>query len=71
MRQVLGSRSGVGIFRPIRDPVKLTALIYLREALLKERYEDCADIISVAREFGASADEIRWFLENPRRFPRV
>lgn len=31
-----------------KHPIKLTALLYLREALKTERYEHCADIISVA-----------------------
>ena len=52
-----------------RDPVKLTALIYLREALIAERYELCSEIISVAKEFGALDEEIRVLLEDPRRHP--
>ena len=54
-----------------RDPVKFTALLYLREALLKERYEDCADIIAIAEEFGAGEFEIRNILEDPRRAVRA
>ncbi len=64
--------STIGIVRyrlRARDPVKLTALIYLREALISERYEDCADFISIAKEFGALDAEIRVLLENPRRHP--
>jgi len=49
--------------------VKLTALIYLREALIAERYENCADFIAIAKEFGAFDEEIRAMLENPRRHP--
>lgn len=48
-------------------PVKLTALMYLKEALLEERYEDCKELIAVAREFGAQAIEILNLLEDPRR----
>ena len=55
--------------RRSRDPVKLTALIYLREALIKERYENCAEFIAIAKEFGALDEEIRVLLENPRRHP--
>ena len=51
------------------DPVKLTALLYLREALLKERYEDCKDIIEVAKEAGATDREVRLILEDPKRPP--
>lgn len=55
--------------RRTRDPVKLTALIYLREALIAERYEDCSDFIAIAKEFGAFDEEIRFLLEDPRRHP--
>ena len=55
--------------RRSRDPVKLTALIYLREALIAERYEDCAEIIAIAKEFGALDGEIRLLLEDSRRHP--
>jgi len=54
-----------------RDPVKLTALLYLREVLLREVYEEAADIIAIAKEFGAQAFEIDALLEDPRRFPKV
>lgn len=52
-----------------RDPVKLTALIYLREALIGGRYEECAEFIAIAKEFGALNEEIRLLLEDPRRHP--
>ncbi len=55
--------------RRTRDPVRLTALIYLREALIAERYEDCTDFIAIAKEFGALDAEIRALLEDPRRHP--
>jgi hypothetical protein len=47
----------------------LTALLYLREALLQERYEDCAEFINTAREFGAEFFEIQNILEDARRMP--
>ena len=52
-----------------RDPVKLTALLYLREALLGERYEECGYFIAIAREFGALDREVLALLEDPRRHP--
>ncbi|MBI3616453.1 MAG: hypothetical protein HY211_08065 [Candidatus Omnitrophica bacterium] len=58
------------LLRVKRDPVKLTALLYLREALLKQRYEQCADFIAVAKEFGAKGREIEELLEEPKRLPR-
>lgn len=54
-----------------RHPVKLTALLYLREALLDERYEECAEFIAVAQEFGTQAFEIQNLLEDPRRIPQA
>ena len=53
-----------------KDPVKLTALLYLKEALLKERYEQCPTFIAVAKEFGAQEREIEELLEDTRRIPR-
>lgn len=55
--------------RVLRHPVRLTALLYLSEALRAERYEDCSEIVAVAREFGAGDNEIRSLLEDPRRVP--
>ncbi len=54
-----------------RNPVKQTALLYLREALLDERYEECANFIAVARQFGAQRFEVQDLLEDPRRIPRA
>jgi hypothetical protein len=53
-----------------KDPVKLTALLYLREALLTERYEECAELIDLALARGAQPIEIRFLLEDARRMPR-
>lgn len=53
-----------------RHPVKLTALFYLREALLQERYEECAGIIAIAKEFGALPIEVQYLLEDARRLPK-
>ena len=51
------------------NPVKLTALWYLKEALLEEKYEDCKTFIQIAKEFGAWDFEIKALLEDPRRNP--
>jgi hypothetical protein len=49
-------------------PVRLTALIYLHEALLKERYEEMKEMLEIAREFGAGEWEIRESLmRNPEK----
>ncbi len=53
-----------------RDPVKLTALLYLREAVVAQRYEECPLFVQVAKEFGAKEREIEELLEDPRRTPR-
>ena len=55
--------------RVVRHPVKLTALLALKEALLEEKYEECSEIIAIAREFGARDFEIYYLLEDPRRRP--
>ncbi len=53
----------------MKHPIKLTALLYLREALIKQQYELCPEIISIAREFGAANFEIEDLLEDQRRKP--
>jgi hypothetical protein len=55
--------------RKSRHPLKLTALLYLKEALIREQYEKCADIIAFAQKFGAVPFEIQDLLEDPRRSP--
>ena len=39
--------------------LKVTSLQYLKEALSRERYADCAEILNVAREFGVDEDAVR------------
>jgi len=53
----------------LRHPIKLTALLYLKEALLKEQYENCKGIIAIAKKFGAADFEVEDLLEDPRRTP--
>ena len=38
--------------------LKATALVYLEEALLSERYEECAQLVRSAQRYGASPKEI-------------
>lgn len=71
MTPTVNPRIQKGFLRLKRDPVKLTALLYLQEALLAERYEECAEFIAVATEFGAQPIEIQAILENPRRHLHV
>ena len=61
-----GRRSRGQVFK---HPVKLTALLYLKEALAREKYENCSEIISIAKEFGALPFEVQDLLEDPRRSP--
>ena len=57
----------LGRRRPELNPVALTALFYLKEALLEERYEECAGFIAIALEFGAGKNQVGYLLEDPRR----
>jgi hypothetical protein len=41
------------------EALRVTALSYLKEALVKERYEECADLIAAAKRFGATGRDIR------------
>lgn len=52
-----------------QHPVKLTALLYLQDALIAEEFESCKMIIQIAYEFGALDHEIEALLEDPRRCP--
>ncbi len=52
-----------------KNPVKLTALLYLKEALLNQQYENCREFITIAKEFGAQDFEIQNLLEDARRVP--
>ena len=40
------------------DVLKATALLYLKEALFKEDYESCNELIANAKRFGAQQSEI-------------
>ncbi len=53
----------------MKNPVKLTALLYLKEALIKQQYELCSELIGIAKEFGAMEWEIHDLLEDQRRQP--
>ena len=53
----------------VKHPVKLTALLYLKETLVKQKYEICPELIAIAREFGAADFEIQDLLEDQRRSP--
>lgn len=44
---------------PYQPVLKASALLELRDALIKERYEDCPAIITLAKEFGATREEVR------------
>ncbi|MSR76639.1 MAG: hypothetical protein EXS63_00200 [Candidatus Omnitrophica bacterium] len=61
----------VKVIEGTKHPVKFTALIYLREALLQEKFEDCSLFIQIAYEFGARDHEIESLLEDARRMPRL
>ena len=39
--------------------LKVTALIYLQEALAKEAFEECQGLIARAKGFGATAADVR------------
>ncbi len=71
MRQTAKLVPKAGFFTVNKDPVKLTALLYLREALLAEQYEECAEFVRIAEEFGAHGFEIQNLLEDPRRMPKA
>lgn len=40
------------------EVLRLTALLYLQEAVAKQRYEECEELIALAKEFGAEQVDI-------------
>lgn len=71
MKPIVNPVRVLRIQKAVRHPIKLTALLYLREALLEEQYEQCAEFIAIAKEFGAQEFEIQNLLEDPRRRPNA
>jgi hypothetical protein len=67
MKEHIQIQTHVGVRNDLAHPAKLTALLYLKEALLHERYEECLELIQTAREFGARESEIENLLEDSRR----
>jgi|GEM_PF-2695477 len=53
------------------NPVALTALLTLKEALVREDYEVCPQVIDIALEFGATQAHVFALLEDIRRNPVV
>ncbi len=54
--------------------LQVTALAYLQDALTNERYEECAQLVKAARQYGAQAREIQKVLVDGAkrtRFGRV
>ena len=59
--------------KPIaRDEVlKTTSLLYFKEALFNEEYEDCKELVWIAKRFGARKDDIRKVIADSNRGVRV
>ena len=70
MQKIDGNVRGPTLLIVRKNAVKLTALLYLREALQREQYEQCPLFAAVARRNGAQEREIEELLEDPRRIPR-
>ena len=49
----------------------VTSLIYLKEALVNERYAQCAELIRAAKRFGASQGEVKTVLPEGARALKV
>ncbi|MBP9733413.1 MAG: hypothetical protein KBD07_03455 [Candidatus Omnitrophica bacterium] len=69
MKSITRTARSVRGVKSAYHPVALTSLLYLREALFREEYEKCSELIGIAREFGARESEIGYLLEDPRRVP--
>jgi len=49
------------------ETLKATSLLYFRDALLKEQYEDCAELVRIAKRFGAAQSEISGVIAESNR----
>ncbi len=58
------------IRRNTQHPLKLTAMLYLKDAILRECYEECRDFIDIAQEFGADSEDIKRTLSDSLRLLR-
>jgi hypothetical protein len=38
--------------------LKVTALVYLKDALVKQEFETCEELIAIAKNFGAEQSEV-------------
>lgn len=38
--------------------LKVTALLYLKEALYKQKFEQCAELVQAAKRYGATTEEV-------------
>ena len=55
-----------------RDEVlKVTSLLYIKEALFNEEYEDCRELIRIAKRFGARQGDIRRVIAQSDQRARV
>ena len=55
-----------------RDEVlKVTSLLYFKEALFNEEYEDCKELIRIAKRFGARQTDIRRVIAESNRGARA
>lgn len=39
--------------------LKVTALLYLKEALYKQKYEQCPELVQTAKRYGATTEDIQ------------
>ena len=58
MNNLLTTPQGEEQENGLNQPLKVTSLLYLKEALNAEAYEKCAEILGVAKEFGVPQEEI-------------
>jgi hypothetical protein len=57
-------KSVINLVESGSHPVKVTALLYFKDALEGEQFEGCLDYMTIAREFGATEKEIDDVIDN-------
>ena len=67
MPRVIKNKWAASHRKPRIAPLEVTALLYLQQAILKESYEECREIIEAAQSIGVLDFEIQDILEVPGR----
>jgi hypothetical protein len=67
MKENIAFREGNNKPKYHDEVLKATALIYFKEALFNEQYEDCRKLVRLAKRFGARQEDVRQVIAESNR----